>query len=74
VPAAKGVESKLRGTENAEFATFTYQLVEEAPSFTQSWDQALPSTVADEMLANLQKLFLLKITPDEFIRNMEAVR
>lgn len=74
VPAVKGVESKLRGTENAEFATFTYQLVEEAPSFTQSWDQALPSTVADEMLANLQKLFLLKITPDEFIRNMEAVR
>ncbi|HEY8532568.1 MAG TPA: extracellular solute-binding protein [Micromonospora sp.] len=73
VPAVKGVESKLAGTDTADFTTFTYKLVAEAPSFTQSWDQALPSTVANEMLENLRRLFLLEITPDEFVQKMEAV-
>lgn len=71
VPAVAGVEAKLAGTPNAEFATFTYEMVAEAPNFTQSWDQALSPPVGAEMLTNLQKLFLSKISPDEFVAAME---
>jgi raffinose/stachyose/melibiose transport system substrate-binding protein/xylobiose transport system substrate-binding protein len=71
VPAVAGVEAKLAGTPNAEFATFTYEMVAKAPSFTQSWDQALSPAVGTEMLTNLQKLFLSDITPDEFVDAME---
>jgi xylobiose transport system substrate-binding protein len=71
VPAVAGVEAKLAGTPNAEFATFTYQMVAKAPNFTQSWDQALSPAVGTEMLTNLQKLFLSDVTPEEFVAAME---
>jgi raffinose/stachyose/melibiose transport system substrate-binding protein/xylobiose transport system substrate-binding protein len=70
VPAIKGVDSKLAGTPNAGFATFTYQLVANAPSFTQSWDQALTPSVGNELTTNLQKLFLSSITPEQFVAAM----
>ena len=73
VPAVAGVERKLEGTPNAEFATFTYDMVAKAPSFTQSWDQALSPAVGTEMLTNLQKLFLSDITPEEFVEAMEKL-
>lgn len=73
VPAVAGVEEKLAGTPNAEFASFTYEMVAKAANFTQSWDQALSPTVGTEMLTNLQKLFLSKISPEEFVDAMEKV-
>jgi raffinose/stachyose/melibiose transport system substrate-binding protein/xylobiose transport system substrate-binding protein len=72
VPAVKGIEAKLAGTENAAFATFAYQLAVTAPTFTQSWDQALSPSVGSELNTNLQKLFLSDITPNEFVDAMEA--
>jgi raffinose/stachyose/melibiose transport system substrate-binding protein/xylobiose transport system substrate-binding protein len=73
VPAVKGVEAKLAGTKNAAFASFTYQLAVKAPTFTQSWDQALSPSVGSELNTNLQKLFLSDITPEEFAAAMEKV-
>lgn len=71
VPAVEGVEDRLQESDHAEFATFTHQLVSEAPSFTQSWDQALSPSAAQALLANLQLLFLGDITPEEFAQDME---
>ncbi|MEE2035815.1 extracellular solute-binding protein [Nocardiopsis sp. CT-R113] len=71
VPAVVGVEDRLRESEHADFATFTHQLVSEAPSFTQSWDQALSPSASQALLTNLQLLFLGDITPEEFSQDME---
>ncbi|WP_308121103.1 ABC transporter substrate-binding protein [Paractinoplanes bogorensis] len=72
VPAVKGVEATLKGKPNSEFTTFTYNLVAEAPSFTQSWDQALSPKVSEKMLTNLQKVFLNKLSPADFAADMAA--
>ncbi|WP_433219000.1 ABC transporter substrate-binding protein [Dactylosporangium sp. CS-047395] len=74
VPAVKGVGDSLKSKPNADFTTFTYNLVSEAPSFTQSWDQALSPSVGTELLTNLQKLFLGDITPDAFAANMAKAK
>lgn len=74
VPAVKGVEKELGSGQNAEFALFTYRLVGNAPSFTQSWDQALSPSTARELLTNLQKLFLSEITPADLASAMGSVR
>ncbi|MER7273127.1 extracellular solute-binding protein [Dactylosporangium sp. NPDC000244] len=74
VPAVKGVGDTLKSKPNADFTTFTYNLVADAPSFTQSWDQALSPSVGAELLTNLQKLFLGDITPDAFVANMAKAK
>ncbi|MEV6303328.1 extracellular solute-binding protein [Actinoplanes sp. NPDC051861] len=74
VPAVKGIEAALTRKPNAEFTTFTYDLVAQAPSFTQSWDQALSPSVSEKMLTNLQKLFLNKITPAGFAADMATAK
>lgn len=72
VPPVKGIESQLADTEYGDFLTFAYGLVTDAPSFTLSWDQALPSAQAQELLTNMDQIFLLQITPEEFVANMNA--
>jgi xylobiose transport system substrate-binding protein len=72
VPAVKGVEQKLADAPNSAFTTFTYNLVAKAPSFTQSWDQALPGAVSARMLSDLQKVFLGQMSPDQFTADMST--
>jgi xylobiose transport system substrate-binding protein len=72
VPAVKGLEDELDTGEFAEFNQFTYQQVQEAPTFTQSWDQALPADVAQAMLTNLSQVFLGTMTPEQFGSTMDA--
>ncbi|XVU27964.1 extracellular solute-binding protein [Actinoplanes sp. CA-054009] len=74
VPAVKGIEATLKSKPNAEFTTFTYGLVSGAPSFTQSWDQALSPSVSERLLTNLQKLFLDKLSPNDFVADMAAAK
>lgn len=74
VPAVAGIEDQLAETEHAEFTTFTYELVAEAPTFTQSWDQAIDPSAAETMLTNLQLVFLGDMTPEEFAEAMEATQ
>lgn len=71
VPAVEGIEDQLQESDHAEFATFTHELVSGAPTFTQSWDQALAPAAAEAMLTNLQLLFIGDITPEEFAEDME---
>jgi len=72
VPPVKGIEDKLADAPNADFLGFAYDLVNNAPNFTLSWDQALPSAAAQELLTNMDQIFLLQITPEEFVANMNA--
>jgi raffinose/stachyose/melibiose transport system substrate-binding protein len=70
VPPVAGLESKLSKTEDPEWLTYVYDITKNAPHFQLSWDQALSPTQADALLTNLDKLFLLDITPEQFSDNM----
>jgi raffinose/stachyose/melibiose transport system substrate-binding protein len=70
VPPVEGIESKLQGTESPEWLLYVYNLAREAPYFDLSWDQALPPEPAQELLTNLDRLFLREITPKQFSENM----
>ena len=72
VPPVLGIEERLADTEHGDFLTFAYGLVTNAPNFTLSWDQALPAAQAQELLTNVDRIFLLEITPEEFVTNMNA--
>ncbi|MDK1472057.1 extracellular solute-binding protein [Streptomyces sp. 549] len=72
VPATAGAE-KLLGKHSApEYARFQYTMVTDAPAFTLSWDQALPSRQAAPMLDNIQKLFNGQLEPQAFVDAMKA--
>ncbi|NAZ74821.1 extracellular solute-binding protein [Kineococcus sp. T13] len=72
VPIVKGIDAKFAGLEDEEWLKFTYDLATNAPSFAQSWDQALSPTEAETLLDNIEKLFGLAITPQQFAENMNA--
>lgn len=72
VPVVKGIEGKLASSPDKDFLTFVYGMVKNAPSFTLSWDQALSPAQGDAMLANLDQIFLKKITPEQFVSTMNA--
>jgi xylobiose transport system substrate-binding protein len=70
VPTATNAEWLLDGHSNPRYAHFQYELVERAPSFQLSWDQALPPRQAAPMTEAIQKLFSGELSPDEFIDEM----
>jgi raffinose/stachyose/melibiose transport system substrate-binding protein len=72
VPIVKGVESKLASSPDAAFLQFVFNMVKDAPNFQQSWDQALSPAQAEKLLNNIDQLFLLKITPEEFASAMNS--
>lgn len=72
VPVVKGIEGKLEQSEDREFLSFQYEMTKNAPNFQQSWDQALSPTAAEALLSNIDQLFLLSITPEQFASNMNA--
>lgn len=52
--------------------SLVFNMAKDAPNFQQSWDQALSPTQATELLNNIDQLFLLKITPEQFATAMNA--
>lgn len=74
VPAIANLDAKLATAPNPGYAKFVYEMVDRAPSFTLSWDQALPPKYKDPLLVNLQKVFLKKATPEQFVNALESVR
>jgi raffinose/stachyose/melibiose transport system substrate-binding protein len=65
VPPIKGVSNLIAGGTDS-FVGQTASLIDAAPSFQMSWDQALPSAQATALLTNLDKLFSKQITPKQF--------
>jgi xylobiose transport system substrate-binding protein len=74
VPAVTGLDSKLAASPQPDFARYVYQLVQKAPSFTLSWDQALLPQFKTPLLSNLQKVFIKKQSPEQFVSAMESVK
>lgn len=70
VPPVKGIREQLRSADRAEWLTFVYEMVEKAPHFVQSWDQKLPPKQGEELLTNLDLVFLREISPEEFSARM----
>ncbi|MDR2566344.1 MAG: extracellular solute-binding protein [Bifidobacteriaceae bacterium] len=72
IPPVTGLESQLAAQEDAEYLTFAYSMAVNAPHFQLSWDQALPADQAQELLTNLDLVFLGQSTPDDFVAAMNA--
>lgn len=72
VPAAANIEESLSASERSDYLEFAYGLVRDAAHFQMSWDQALDAGPAQALLQNLSQIFLLDITPDDFIKNMNG--
>lgn len=72
MPVVKAAQAKLGESEDAGFLEFVYELVDSAPNFQQSWDQALSPTQADTLLNQIDQLFLLQIKPEQFAEAMNA--
>jgi raffinose/stachyose/melibiose transport system substrate-binding protein len=72
IPPVTGLEERLAETDGAEFLTLAYEMVRDAPHFQLSWDQALPPGPAQELLTELDKIFLMQSTPEQFVEAMNA--
>ncbi|MEW1958168.1 extracellular solute-binding protein [Kineococcus sp. NPDC059986] len=74
VPIVKGSDAQFASAapDDADFLKFVYDAATEAKNFQQSWDQALSPTEAETLLDNIEKLFGLAITPQQFATNMNA--
>jgi xylobiose transport system substrate-binding protein len=70
VPTTADSADLIAKSPNPEYARYQYDLVRNAPSFTLSWDQALPARVATPMLTEIQKLFNGQSTPRQFVDAM----
>lgn len=70
VPPVDGIESKLRAGSDPKWLLYVYNLAKDAPHFDLSWDQALPPDAAQDLLTNIDEVFLEKITPQQFAENM----
>ncbi|ADD42921.1 ABC transporter substrate-binding protein [Stackebrandtia nassauensis] len=71
VPPVTGIEDKIGEADNADYLDFTYGLARDAKHFELSWDQALPSKQAQELLENLSKLFLGDVGAEDFANAMD---
>jgi xylobiose transport system substrate-binding protein len=74
IPVTTNGRQMLSAAADPAYATFQYDLVSKAPSFTQSWDQALGSTLATPMLTEMQKLFNGQDTSKQFVSNVLAIK
>lgn len=72
IPPTVGAEEFIEGSDQEEFLTLGYDLVQNSPSFQLSWDQALPADTAQTLLDNIQRVFTLDITPEQFADEMNA--
>lgn len=72
VPPVQGIASQLASAPNSEWLQFNYNIVQNAPHYQLSWDQALAPSPANALLTNLDQLFLKQISPQQFSTNMNA--
>ncbi|MDA2807704.1 extracellular solute-binding protein [Nocardiopsis suaedae] len=72
VPPVTGLEEEIAEQDDPAHLEFTYGMVRDAGHFQLSWDQALPPDQAQELLSNLDLLFLGELTPEEFGAAMDS--
>ncbi|MEU1178672.1 extracellular solute-binding protein [Streptomyces sp. NPDC005820] len=74
VPVTVNAEKLLAKAPDPAYAKFQYDLVEKAPAFTQSWDQALGLTLGTPLLTEIQKLFNGQSSPEQFVGAVLAIK
>ncbi|QIJ64252.1 extracellular solute-binding protein [Streptomyces sp. JB150] len=74
VPTTSNAALLLGDAPNPEYARFQYQMVEEAPAFTLSWDQALGDELGTKMHTEIGKLFAGKSSPGEFVAACKGLK
>ncbi|MFF0967698.1 ABC transporter substrate-binding protein [Streptomyces sp. NPDC003703] len=74
IPATSGAAKLLAAAPNPEFAAFQYQMVQQAPAFTLSWDQAVDPAVQTPMLTEIDKLFVGKSSPSRFVSALQGLK
>ncbi|RZU63472.1 extracellular solute-binding protein [Zhihengliuella halotolerans] len=72
VPATTGAEDLLADADESEYLTYAYNMVQDAPNFQLSWDQALAADQAQELLTQLEGIFQATTTPQQFVDAMNA--
>jgi len=72
VPPVRGIESQLATVPNAQFLTFVYDTIAKAPDVQLYWDQYLSPSQAKIMLSNIENVFLLQETPEQYAQAMNA--
>lgn len=71
VPPVRRAE-ELLGDDALAFQKFVFDLAEGAEHFQQSWDQALTPEQGQALNTELDRVFLLQVTPEEFVDTMNA--
>ncbi len=66
--------SLLPSYPNSQFQEFQYQIVQKAPSFQLSWDQALPSTVGTPLDTEVGKFFAGQVSVSQFESDMASLQ
>ncbi|MGP4046692.1 ABC transporter substrate-binding protein [Streptomyces sp. 2A115] len=74
IPTTSNAAKLLDASPNPEFARFQYEMVEKAPAFTLSWDQALGADIATPMLTEINKLFVGQSSPSEFVSALKELK
>lgn len=74
IPTTADAGRTLASSPNPGFAAFQYEMVQRAPDFTLSWDQALEADKATPMLTEINKLFAGRSTPEQFVAALKALK
>ncbi|MFJ3638952.1 ABC transporter substrate-binding protein [Streptomyces sp. NPDC090108] len=74
VPATANAEKLLDASPDPDFARFQYRMVQRAPAFTLSWDQAVDPDVSTPMLTEVNKLFVGKSSPEQFVSALQGLK
>jgi xylobiose transport system substrate-binding protein len=74
VPVTTNAQKLLAKAPDPAYAQFQYDLVQKAPTFTQSWDQALGLTLGTPLLTEIQKLFNGQSSPQQFVSGVLAIK
>jgi xylobiose transport system substrate-binding protein len=71
VTVNSNTSSLLPGYPNPDFGEFQFSMVQKAPAFTLSWDQALPTTVGNPLDTEVGKFFAGQVSASQFVSDME---
>ena len=74
LPTTTNTEQFLDQAANPEYAKFQYGLVEDAPNFQLSWDQAYPPAATPTIHSAVSDFFAGSIDEDGFISAMQSLK
>ncbi|UED86582.1 extracellular solute-binding protein [Streptomyces profundus] len=70
IPTTADAADLLDQAPTPDYARFQYEMVQNAPSFTLSWDQALPASQATPMINHIEELFSGQLSAQQFVDAM----